>query len=127
MRRPREKLGKQQKHHKQYRPWPVVSWALVACLLIVLAYLQGPAELSLDRLISPIQHPHNTEPEPGNAAALRPRIELHPEEYASRPAVTQNQDWRISSGNRRPDGVLKQVYLINGERDCPTQERETTN
>lgn len=124
MRPPREKLGKQQIHHKQDRPWPIVSWALVACLLIVLAYLQGPVEFSLDRLRSPIQHPHNPEPEPDNAAALRPRIELHPEEHASRPVVTQHRDWRISSGDRRPDGVLKQVYLINGERDCPTQVRE---
>ncbi|KAJ5625031.1 multicopper oxidase-domain-containing protein [Penicillium lagena] len=120
MRRPREKLENQQKRPEQYRPWPILGWALVACALIVLAYLQGPGEFSLDRLISPIQHPHRPGPEPDNAAALRPRIELHPEEHTSRPAGTQHRDWRISSGNRRPDGVLKPVYLINGERDCPT-------
>lgn len=57
--------------------------------------------------------------EMGSEASVRPRIELHPEEHAYRPARTQNLDWRIDSDYRRPDGVLKKVYLINGERDHP--------
>jgi hypothetical protein len=48
------------------------------------------------------------------SAANRPRIELRPEDHVYRPPVTQHLDWRITSGQRRPDGVLKEIYLING-------------
>lgn len=100
---------------KQHRPWPILSWSLVACLLLVLAYLQHPADLSLGPLIPSVhrqlQHSHELD----NVAAIRPRIELHPEEHAHRPARTQYLDWRISFDYRRPDGVLKRIYLINGE------------
>lgn len=40
---------------------------------------------------------------------------LHPQEHASRPPTTLSFNWTISSGLRSPDGVEKQVYLINGE------------
>lgn len=46
---------------------------------------------------------------------MRPRIELHPEDHAYRQPVTLHHDWRVTTGLRRPDGLLKQVYLINGE------------
>lgn len=32
-----------------------------------------------------------------------------------REPVTQYLDWHITVDHRRPDGVLKRVYLINGE------------
>ncbi|KKA24127.1 Ferro-O2-oxidoreductase [Rasamsonia emersonii CBS 393.64] len=38
---------------------------------------------------------------------------LHPEEHVYREPTTHQLDWRISAGYRRPDGVLKRVYLIN--------------
>lgn len=38
---------------------------------------------------------------------------LHPEEHISRPPTTITHHWKITSGLRRPDGVLKRAYLIN--------------
>jgi hypothetical protein len=62
--------------------------------------------------ITPLQtHPSQSQ---DLSAANRPRIELRPEDHAYRPPVTQHLNWRITSGQRRPDGVLKQIYLING-------------
>ncbi|KAF2094977.1 hypothetical protein NA57DRAFT_15739, partial [Rhizodiscina lignyota] len=47
---------------------------------------------------------------------------LHPEEHVHRkPAVIRHQ-WRITAGPRRPDGVLKTVYLINNEFLGPSVE-----
>jgi hypothetical protein len=39
---------------------------------------------------------------------------LHPEHHAYRAATTQTLAWRVTTGQRRADGVLKTVFLING-------------
>lgn len=39
---------------------------------------------------------------------------LHPEQHIFRRPRTIALNWNITRGSRRPDGVLKQVYLING-------------
>lgn len=51
-----------------------------------------------------------------------PDFKLHPEEHAFRDATTQTFDWRITTGLRRPDGVLKRVYLVNDAFPGPTIE-----
>lgn len=43
------------------------------------------------------------------------RFALHPEDHVLRQPSTRYLDWYITSGFRRPDGVLKEVYLINGK------------
>ena len=50
--------------------------------------------------------------EDGEVLAIRLRPELH------KPRAPQNieQDWVITSGIRAPDGVQKEVYLINGKQ-----------
>lgn len=40
---------------------------------------------------------------------------LHPQTHASRPLTTLVFNWTITSGLRSPDGVQKQVYLVNGK------------
>lgn len=49
-------------------------------------------------------------------------FKLHPEEHAFRDATTHTINWRVTAGKRRPDGVLKRVYLINGLFPGPTIE-----
>jgi hypothetical protein len=44
-------------------------------------------------------------------------IKLHPEDHVRRPATTVTHHWNITKGYRRPDGVLKLVYLINGNTE----------
>lgn len=39
---------------------------------------------------------------------------LHPEQHVFRAPQTIRLDWNITREARRPDGVLKDVYLING-------------
>lgn len=58
--------------------------------------------------------PLQTRPVHDVSAVHRPRMELHPEEHVYRLPVTHHLDWHITSGLRRPDGVLKQIFLING-------------
>ncbi|KAJ9634741.1 hypothetical protein H2204_006190 [Knufia peltigerae] len=41
------------------------------------------------------------------------RVILHPEEHVSRPPTTLVYNWTITKGHRWPDGVSKEVYLIN--------------
>ena len=40
---------------------------------------------------------------------------LHPSDHIYRPPTTLYYKWRISTGHRRPDGVLKRVYLVNDD------------
>lgn len=41
-------------------------------------------------------------------------IALRPEQHAARKAATLTFSWNITLGTRSPDGVEKQVYLVNG-------------
>ncbi|KAK4574545.1 hypothetical protein LTR86_001386 [Recurvomyces mirabilis] len=47
---------------------------------------------------------------------------LHPEAHVDRQATTIKLEWTVTSSLRRPDGVLKHVYLINGVFPGPTIE-----
>ncbi|KAF2482895.1 putative laccase [Neohortaea acidophila] len=47
---------------------------------------------------------------------------LHPQDHISRRATTIRQKWKVTSGDLRPDGVLKRVYLINDAFPGPTLE-----
>jgi hypothetical protein len=41
-------------------------------------------------------------------------IPLHPVEHSTRDPTTLTFEWHVTLGTRAPDGVEKQVYLING-------------
>jgi len=49
-------------------------------------------------------------------------IELHPEDHVYRNPKTITYHWTITSGVHWPDGVKKEVYLVNGEFPGPTIE-----
>ena len=42
-------------------------------------------------------------------------VKLHPEYHTRRAATTIAHHWNITKGYRSPDGVHKQVYLIDGK------------
>ncbi|RDW65066.1 hypothetical protein BP6252_10717 [Coleophoma cylindrospora] len=52
-------------------------------------------------------------------------IRLHPEDHVYRKPQTRNYNWVVTSGVRSPDGVQKEVYLINGDFPGPTIEART--
>ncbi|EGX88278.1 ferro-O2-oxidoreductase [Cordyceps militaris CM01] len=56
------------------------------------------------------------------AVADHDRFTLHPELHVARPRRTLVLDWTITREKRRPDGVLRDVYLINGQFPGPTIE-----
>lgn len=107
--------------HRISSPQPIVTWSLAACLLLALAYLSRP-DLSVRSWIAPLQTPRH-----GSEDAIRPRIELHPGDHVYRPPATQHLDWRVTSGHRRPDGVLKEIYLINDLFPGPTIEARSSD
>lgn len=41
-------------------------------------------------------------------------IPLHPLEHSTRDPTTLTFEWHVTLGTRAPDGVEKQVYLVNG-------------
>lgn len=93
-----------------------MTWSLIACLLLALAYLLRPDRF-LWSWIPPVQSSRHEQD-----STDRPRVELHPEDHIYRPPVTQHLDWRVTADSRRPDGVLKKVYLINELFPGPTIE-----
>ncbi|KAJ5312137.1 hypothetical protein N7508_002967 [Penicillium antarcticum] len=105
---------------KQTRPWPIVTWSLVACFLIGLAYLLQSTELSSAPLILPGKH--HQHPQINGGTPANPNIELHPQDHVHREPVTLYLDWHITADHRRPDGVLKRVYAINDLFPGPTVE-----
>ena len=91
----------------------LATWSVVASLLLALAYLLQPNVTLRLWVVSNIEHNE------GYAESVnRPKILLHPKDHAFRSPMTQYLEWRISSKQLRPDGVLKQVYLINGQFRC---------
>ncbi|EQL00798.1 Multicopper oxidase family protein [Ophiocordyceps sinensis CO18] len=49
-------------------------------------------------------------------------LALHPERHISRGPATLIFNWTVTLGTRAPDGVEKQVYLVNGQFPGPTIE-----
>ncbi|KIX96822.1 uncharacterized protein Z520_07542 [Fonsecaea multimorphosa CBS 102226] len=49
-------------------------------------------------------------------------IRLHPDNHIGRPPTTLTFSWEITKGFRYPDGVRKEVYLINGQLPGETIE-----
>lgn len=95
---------------------PVVTWLLAACLLLAVTYVLRP-DLYLQHWVAPLQDVQHEQ-----ESTVRPRIELHPEGHVYRPPITHHLDWRVTTDHRRPDGVLKQIYLVNGLFPGPTIE-----
>lgn len=95
--------------------WMLV-FPLALCLLTALAYLQlFSTPVPLGALLLPLRNGNERNFSMSyNPDAFRPRIELHPEDHIYRDAATQHLEWVITSDSSRPDGVLKQVFLING-------------
>lgn len=57
-----------------------------------------------------------------NDAPEQSASRLHPEDHVFRNATRRVFNWRVTSGLRRPDGVLKRVYLVNDAFPGPTIE-----
>ncbi|KAJ5948165.1 multicopper oxidase-domain-containing protein [Penicillium verhagenii] len=97
------------------RPW--ATGVLLGALLIALIYLSRP-DIYLWGSVSTLQPHHSTLSE----AALRPLIKLHHEDHAFRQPATLYMNWNVTKGLRRPDGVLKEIYLLNDLFPGPTVE-----
>ncbi|KAJ5491343.1 hypothetical protein N7539_002910 [Penicillium diatomitis] len=102
---------------------PIQSWflmgTLVACLWVMAMYVYG---INFHTPWSRLSIPVHTHTAHDPSVKDRPRIELHPEDHVYREPVTRHLDWRISKDDRRPDGVLKHIYLINDLFPGPTIE-----
>lgn len=94
----------------------------VFVLSVFLGYFRSHAVAGLQMLCNQLLrsgineghlHPSDNIQEPNPPLQLN--IQLHPEEHAGRPTMTHYLRWRVNSGYCRPDGVRKQVFLINGE------------
>lgn len=92
----------------QPRLW--IIWLLLGASFIVLTAFSPPGTYMWGSRVAPLQAHHSLLGE----AAIRPIITLHPEDHVYRQSTTQYLDWHVTTDVRRPDGVLKQVYLING-------------
>ncbi|KAJ6160508.1 hypothetical protein N7470_003904 [Penicillium chermesinum] len=98
---------------RRRRSWRTGLFAV--CLLLGIAYI---LDTPFGAWIAPLRSAHVLEA----TVKTRPHIGLRPENHVFRLAQTQHLDWRVTSEGRRPDGVLKQVYLINDLFPGPTIE-----
>ncbi|THC94179.1 hypothetical protein EYZ11_006352 [Aspergillus tanneri] len=110
--------------HEKHRSYRLLLYPLVVCFLIGLVFLyqSSTPDPILSVLSRPRNHRQDASPRAHDPDAFRPRIELHPEDHVYRDPRTQHYDWVVTSDLLRPDGVLKQVYLINGLLPGPTIE-----
>ncbi|KAJ5786692.1 uncharacterized protein N7503_011904 [Penicillium pulvis] len=100
----------------QPRLW--IIWLLLGASFIVLAAFSRPDTYMWGSRFAPLQA-HRS---PLGEAAIRPMITLHPEDHVYRQKTTQYLDWHVTKDVRRPDGVLKQIYVINNLFPGPTIE-----
>ncbi|PKY09188.1 hypothetical protein P168DRAFT_301744 [Aspergillus campestris IBT 28561] len=104
------------------RSYSIFLYPLTVCALILVVFWQQtntPDPLHfISPKISPAAYPANPANQSHqtntNPDALRPSIQLHPEDHIHRAPTTQHLDWTVTAEGIRPDGVLKRVYLING-------------
>lgn len=102
------------------RSYSIIFYPLTVCALILFVFWQQtntPDPLHfISPTTSPGTHPENAAnpPHQTNPDALRPSIQLHPEDHIHRAPTAQHLDWTVTADYIRPDGVLKRVYLING-------------
>ncbi|GKZ85469.1 hypothetical protein AnigIFM56816_011435 [Aspergillus niger] len=104
-------------------PWSIVLYPATICGLIFLLFLTqisqpSPLQDLIPSGVSNSQvHPITHDPD-----TSRPLIELQPENHVYRDPATQHFDWVVTANHRRPDGVLKRIYLVNGLFPGPTVE-----
>ena len=106
----------------KYWPCSIVICPLILCILTALFFLQQfatPDSLHFVLASPKTHHGETLHSQVHNPDLARPSIELHPEDHVYRGPVTQHLDWVITDGYLRPDGVLKQVYLVNGKIFVP--------
>ena len=113
---------------REVRRWRAVTWAAAAALAIAITLLLS-ARLHLRSYQPNVFIPASLE-EFDATSRLTEAIEqpsrdvstLHPQDHSFRDARTWTYQWRVTTANRRPDGALKKVYLINGAFPGPTLE-----
>lgn len=98
-----EMADKRQKDPSNKR-WSL--WLASVVFLMLSALLVGPY---LGLHPKSLLNGHN-EPQKRDQVA----IPLHPHLHSNRIAKTLRFDWTVTTGIRTPDGVEKQVYLVNG-------------
>jgi FtsP/CotA-like multicopper oxidase with cupredoxin domain len=102
------------------------SWRLrlVPALLILLLFLLLTALLLSELEITPIGLGYFTSSNksPGEEYGIGIGIPLHPQDHIHRAPATLTFDWHVTKGFRSPDGVRKEVYLINDQFPGPVIE-----
>lgn len=102
----------------------LLATALLATLLLAFLLISHTPSLSLWRHLPNITSlGSNRGPSKQETYGHSPNtFTLRPEDHVFRNATTVTHHWRITAGDRRPDGVLKRVYLVNGAFPGPTLE-----
>ena len=95
---------------------PTILTVITVTLVIAGVFLTW-FQWNSNRTARPFSVSSNTEASSGGDSYV-----LHPEDHTNREATTLRYQWRITRGQRRPDGVLKEVYLINDAFPGPTVE-----
>lgn len=88
------------------------------CIFVVIAATLLAA--MLPRGLTPTLY-HNTSSEQVQQLEELDQV-LHPESHRYREKTTLYYDWTITRASRRPDGVLKDVFLVNGLFPGPSLE-----
>ncbi|KAF7196718.1 Iron transport multicopper oxidase fetC [Pseudocercospora fuligena] len=91
---------------------------LIIAFFLLLAYQNGTASEVLSFFTGPQKVQANEE----FRTDFRNVSRLNPEDHVNREPKTLKHKWRVTSGLRRPDGVLRRVYLVNGQFPGPTIE-----
>ena len=101
------------------RSWPCFLPLAVVLTSVLLFYLVAPNLYTPTRWkIDEASSEHSssvTQQTTSTVTSDDLTIQLHPQDHESRPATTIRFEWNITKGERRPDGVAKDVFLINGQ------------
>ena len=112
------------------RIWPCYLSLATVLQSIILFYLAAPhfyaskvwrIDEAPDKIPSTENTNHGADTVPP-ATSEDLTVHLHPNEHQTRAARTVRLDWNVTKGERRPDGVAKDIYLINNQFPGPLIE-----
>lgn len=88
---------------------------LATLVLFVRFYYESNNDGNVGRLSESLhEHEHVSTLTLGFDNRIYENGQLRPENHVYRETTTQTLNWSITAGQRRPDGVDKRVYLVNG-------------
>ena len=108
--------GRWRKNHWRSYIFSVVATLSIPVIIFFVLYLQWNVAFKPPSTgLAELTQPNNDPPEPVVTPPRDLKIVLHPEDHITRAPNTRHLLWNVTKSTIAPNGVEKDVFLINGK------------